>query len=679
MRLAAFLAAVALLAWLTFRVLAAGEVERVVAVHVMDKAAHLVDMLEANGHTASNHQNKTYTPSDDLDFFAMANAIRVASIYFLDHDSTILDRWSTVDVLGAESSRSGATSHASNMSHDTDSHSHSHAHAHPVGNGGPTSKQRLANTQVPAPAALLDVAAGKSPSFIRMNSLQNADQTVIHFAHVVLPVHLATDERIATVGFVFDVSHIYTAYAHGIANFGMLFMFCGIVLFGVPSFGFWLQKRLAETSSRDARYLSRHDALTGLLNRSAFVSEVDAMLARNYVGFVAYIDADRFKLINDTYGHSVGDMFLRHIADVLRAECGPDALHARLGGDEFVFALPRMTDEMAQNKISNVMRRTAEDVELDGFTLSTSISMGIAEQRAGDTLDKLLQRADTALYSAKCDGRNKAAFYQDDMGAAAQRRRLLEARLRDACRDGDFEIFYQPLVSAQSLETIGYEALLRLTHSDGSAVSPSEFIPLAEEIGLIEEIGTWVLRKATKEISALDNHTSVSINLSPEQFRSGNLVKLVSEALDATGLSADRLELEVTESILMEEDNGTEYQIDALKDLGVSIAMDDFGTGFSSLSTLWRYGFDRIKIDKTFVQALVESPDKPLQLIDAIVMLGGRMNMSITAEGIENEQQREILTEIGCDVLQGYLFGRPEPLENHNLPKAKLGATKASR
>jgi len=233
----------------------------------------------------------------------------------------------------------------------------------------------------------------------------------------------------------------------------------------------------------------------------------------------------------------------------------------------------------------------------------------------------------------------------------ARRRRKLEWQLRQCTVSGRFAIAYQPLVDARFSEVIGYEALLRLNDEVGMPVPTTEFIPLAEEIDLIEEIGEWVLFHAMKEIADLDDVSSVSIDLSIEQFKSGKPVDTVKAAMAASGLTADRLELEIAKNLLLQNEAHAEYQIDALKEMGIRIAMDDFGTGFSSLSTLWRYGFERIEIDKSFIQALDEAPDRSPQLIDAIVTLGARMDMSIAAEGIEMEDQRRLLAQLGCDAL----------------------------
>lgn len=669
-RACVFLALVLILATAAFRYLIEDEVKRVLSVHVIDKASHLVDMLEGQQQRVTETPSVSFDPMHFQETAAMAHDIHVATLYWFDLNGRELSRLNTEDALRTDQSTAPISEeHGSNPAplgaHSDHSANHGDSTQGQHGGGANYDPQKLvllSNVPVPDVTALRPLVERRSNRFISVQSMRNGEGATINYAQVVLPVASSSGEQVGFVGFILDVTGIYSIYAKGVMRFGLLFMACGLVLFGVPAFAFWLQKRLAERSTSDARYLSHHDALTGLLNRSAFTSEAQCWLDEDRIGHAAYIDADRFKLINDTYGHSVGDAFLCHIASLLKANCGPDALVARLGGDEFTFILPKEHAVETQSMIATLMRLTAQEVQIDGYAITSSVSIGITEPKENETLEELLQRADTALYFAKSDGRNTAAFYTDEMGAAARRRRLLESRLRDACRNEEFELAYQPLVDAKSDVTLGYEALLRLNETNGNPIPPSEFVPLAEEIGLIEEIGTWVLHAATKEISELDDHSSVSVNLSAEQFKSGNLVSFVIKALELSDLPPHRLELEITESILLQDDTRTKFQIDTLKEMGISIAMDDFGTGFSSLSTLWKYGFDRIKIDKSFVQALDETPEKSRQLIDSIVLLAKRMDMSITAEGIESDDQRDILVELGCNVLQGFYFGKPKPI-----------------
>jgi len=640
-----FLAVVAALAWAVFQVLVGNEVKRVVSVLVNDKATHLVEVMEATpGSVQAMSEGDLHHPGF-AEVLGMARAMDVAPIYLFDANGKKLGRVGASDGHGH--------THRVHSLHGT-----SHAH-----HGHGTEAEILveaSSTFMPDSADLRPLVAGDVERLLTIDTLKH-DTGEIHYAVAVLPMTSPSGARLGFVAMVMKTSQVHTVYANGTATFGMLFLVCGLVLFGVPAFGFWLQRQLTERSAQDARYHARHDPLTGLLNRTSFVREAERWLEDDRIGYAAYVDVDRFKLINDTHGHTVGDAFLRHIAGLLRS--GPNALVARQGGDEFTVVLSKMPREEAVVLFKGLVRKGAEEVEIDGITVSASFSVGVAEPKSDDTLDALLNRADVALYAAKSRGRKTAAFYTDEMGEEARRRRLLEVRLRDACRDGDFGLNYQPLVDAKTGQTLGYEALLRLNDLDGLPISPEEFVGLAEEIGLIEEIGTWVLRTATQEVAALDDHSSVSVNLSAEQFQSGNLLGAVETALEESGLPPDRLELEITESVLLEEGTETKFQIDSLKETGIRIALDDFGTGYSSLSTLWKYGFDRIKIDKSFVRALEQSPNRMRELIDVIAILGRRLGMSITAEGVETEGQRVALVALGCHVLQGYYFGKPAPID----------------
>lgn len=438
-------------------------------------------------------------------------------------------------------------------------------------------------------------------------------------------------------------------------------------LFGAPYAGYQIQRSLAERSRKDAEFLASYDPLTGLINRREFVAHANSLLAEGTLSAVCFIDADRFKSVNDVYGHTAGDKYLTHLAEIMRGNTRPGDLVSRFGGDEFVIGFKGVKLAEVTRRIRAILMKAAEDFQYEDTIIAGSISVGIAVRDAEQKLDELLTHADAALYHAKANGKNTFSVYGDEMGEDLRRRNALEARLRAATFNKDFSIHYQPLVDGQSKEVMGYEALLRLSADDGEGIPPSTFIPVAEELGLITEIGAWVIHTAVRDIAQLNDKHSVAVNLSAAQFRDGNLPAIVRDALDASGLAPQRLELEITESLLLEDDPKVEFQIDTLKEMGVSIAMDDFGTGFSSLSYLWKFGFDRLKIDRSFIAALECDPVRSKEIIETILVLGDRLGMRTTAEGIETPEQSELLSTLGCDMLQGYLFGRPTKLADHHL------------
>ena len=663
LRAIAILGLVVFLAGVTFQYLVRQEVQRVMSVHVVDKASHLADMLE------TDERLLDFTPEGQIevaalsDFALMARSIGVASISVFDGTGALTGHLSTVSEGTSHHEADGG---GGGEDHTHHTHDAGHDHMHHAGHD--TARLSYLN-QLPETGReeLASMLASGEDRSVKFDTIESSAGHPINFATVILPLESRLGTRLGFARFSIDSSHIYTAYANGVAILGFLFMGFGVILFGIPAVGFWLQKRATERSTKETEYLFQHDVLTGLLNRTAFSALAETKLQAGEVGFVVYADIDDFKQINDQYGHVVGDAFLKRVANLLRSILGEEASIARLAGDEFGALIPTMPRERIEALCAELLRVATCDHYFDDLVLSATLSIGIAEPKPTDGLDDVLHRADIAHFYAKSGGRNRVSFYEEAMGTAAHRRRLLEARVREACRGREFQLVYQPLVDARNFETVAYEALLRLNDRDGTPIPPFEFVPVAEEIGLIEDIGVWVLNAATRDIAQLDDVSGVSVNLSAEQFRSGRLVDYVRTALRRSGLSPARLELEVTESLLLGEDINASYQIDALKEIGVRIAMDDFGTGFSSLSTLWRYGFDRIKIDKSFVAALNDAPERSRQLIDSIVLLGDRMGMKVTAEGIETDEQKTVLVSLGCDMLQGYYFGRPAPLRSFQI------------
>ncbi len=451
------------------------------------------------------------------------------------------------------------------------------------------------------------------------------------------------------------------------SRFAFLLILVCAVLFSAPYLAYLLEKKRTKTSQDEVEYLARFDALTGLMNRREFIRRAHAMQAEGKLAAICYLDADKFKAINDLHGHAVGDAFLVHLAGILRSCTHHSDLLARFGGDEFVIGFKHLGSDEAEldtitARIRSIIVNAAEPFHHEDVVIESSMSAGIAFTLPGQDLSAALSDADAALYHSKSSGRNTFSVYGEQMGEDYRNRMALHARLRQSTKEKNFTILYQRLVDAQSGQVTGYEALLRMRDENGGEISPSVFIPVAEELGLIAEIGAWVIQEATREIAQLDDHSTISVNLSAAQLWDGEFPDIVRSALRESGLPPHRLELEITESLLLDDDPSVAFQIDTLKEMGVSLAMDDFGTGFSSLGYLWRFGFDRLKVDRSFVAGLDKDPERSRQVIETILMLGSRLNMQVTAEGIETEEQSQILTELGCDILQGYLYGRPEAL-----------------
>ena len=433
--------------------------------------------------------------------------------------------------------------------------------------------------------------------------------------------------------------------------------------------GGWLATHEDVTERRRAEqkiaHMARHDALTDLPNRVLLRERLEHELKRVKRGeslAVLCLDLDHFKSVNDTLGHPVGDELLKVVADRLR-HCTrePDTI-ARLGGDEFAII---MTAVGQPSDAATLSRRVRDSItkpyDLDGHQVVIDISIGIsiAPLDATDT-DQLLKNADMALYGAKADGRGTYRFFEPEMDARMQQRRELEMDLRQALINGEFELHYQPLVNLQSNDITGFEALLRWNHPTRGRIPPAEFIPIAEETGLIIQLGDWVLRRACEETASWPQELKIAVNLSPAQLKSRNLVQAVVGALAASSMPATRLQLEITESLLMQNTFATLATLHKLRKLGVQIAMDDFGTGYSSLSYLRSFPFDKIKIDRTFINDLTNGAE-PLAIVHAVASLAKSLRMISTAEGVETRQQLEKLQAIGCTEMQGHIFSQARP------------------
>ncbi|MBN9671667.1 bifunctional diguanylate cyclase/phosphodiesterase [Labrenzia aggregata] len=452
------------------------------------------------------------------------------------------------------------------------------------------------------------------------------------------------------------------------------FVFAGILL--------WMRFHDQVRTNRNIQYLAHHDTLTGLPNRAVFNARLNealrlAQAKASNIG-VMLIDVDKFKEINDTHGHGIGDVFLQIVGERLTTVFA-NHLVARLSGDEFAVMLTTTSDTGRMTRLATEMiAATAAPCVIDGREIKLSLSIGIARATDGSwRATRLLHCADLALYRAKHSGRSTFSWYTPELDAEAKKRKEIENGLIKALKFDQFHLAYQPQYSLKDGSLKGYEALIRWEHPSKGTIRPDVFVPIAEDTGLIEEIGTWVLNRACFEAAHWENtERRVAVNMSAAQFVAGESHKRVAQALQNSQLDPKRLEIEITESLLISNTDAVIETLRQIRDLGVSIAMDDFGTGYSSLSYLSLFPFDKIKIDKAFVQNLGKDASTDA-IVTSIVGLGRSLDVTITAEGVETEEQAILLSAAGCDLVQGFMFGKPDTVEKHeaNFPVFPLNTS----
>ena len=474
-------------------------------------------------------------------------------------------------------------------------------------------------------------------------------ETVLHDAGLDLLAGSARDTTLSALTCELPDGRVIAVSQHAVADGGWVATYEDIS-----------ERRAAE--SRMA-HLARHDGLTGLPNRLLFTERLAGSLARARRGdgiAMLCLDLDRFKIVNDTLGHAAGDELLRLVTKRLRDCTRETDLVVRFGGDEFVIVQEKSNQPAEATALAKrLVELLGAPFLIESREVVIGVSIGIALSLDGlESGEALLKRADLALYRAKTDGRGTFRFFEREMDEAMQIKRALELDLRQALNDKHFEVFYQPLVQVGGIA--GFEALLRWQHPERGLVSPADFIPIAEETGLIGAIGAWVLHQACADAASWPGTLKVAVNLSPLQFQSRSLVDDVALALSESGLAANRLELEITESVLIQDADSVLKTLHALRAMGIRIAMDDFGTGYSSLSYLRRFPFDKIKIDQSFVKGIAEQEDCRT-IVRAVIGLGRSLHMSVNAEGVETEAQLDALRSEGCAEIQGYFFSKPKP------------------
>jgi diguanylate cyclase (GGDEF)-like protein len=452
-------------------------------------------------------------------------------------------------------------------------------------------------------------------------------------------------------------SETFIAVALAIAMVALL-----IVGMGVSTY---LLESLAQTEARDQlTHFAMHDTLTSLANRHAFskslASECDKLGRYGRPFALLMVDLDRFKPINDTMGHPVGDVVLQRVAGRLRRAVRSGDLVARIGGDEFAIIAFGMADTAQAGQLAaRIVEILSRPFIVNGNVAELGASVGVAlAPHHGDEPEQLVQHADVALYSAKRAGKNRHCLFKSAMMDAMQRRRSLEVELRRACMRDEFTLVYQPIVESATGDITGAEALLRWDCPGRGDVSPAEFIPIAEDLGLVSRIGASVMHQACMDATTWPQDLDVAVNVSPVQLLDPRLPQIVAQALQDSGLSCERLELEITETALLGDDEAALRTLNQLRELGVRISLDDFGTGYSSLSYLHRFPISRIKIDRSFVQKLPDDPGSA-SIVRAIAQLGESLDMKVTAEGIETSEQLSFIAQHGCDHVQGFLLGKP--------------------
>jgi diguanylate cyclase (GGDEF)-like protein len=494
----------------------------------------------------------------------------------------------------------------------------------------------------------------------------NTPDQPAHFAEAYVPVLIGGHPVAVVAAFVDETEMRNQLFLDILIAAISLCLLTGLS-FGIPAVAWYLRTKEKQQADRRIRFLAMHDALTGLANRARLIERLDSVLAvlpeNGSQIAVHFIDIDHFKEVNDTLGHDGGDFLLSTIGQRLTEMIRLEDMVARLGGDEFVVL---QTAVNGREQVAVFAQRIAAVLSKPIFfkeqEIRSNVTIGVALAPAdGHTSERLLKSADLALYNGKAAGRNCFRFFAPEMDAALQTRLALEKAIRDAIAKEGFVLHYQPVFEISGNRLIGFEALVRLPAKDGTLIPPESFIPVAEDMRVIDRLGGWVLREACRTAKTWPSDLTVAVNLSPAQFECGGLKGIVVAALKDSGLDAKRLELEITETLLLGNNEQTMKQLGELKALGVAIVMDDFGTGYSSLSYLWKFPFDKIKIDRSFMEGFVDSGRDVETVVKTIIALGRELNMRVTVEGVETAKQVDFLHGADADQVQGFYFGRPVP------------------
>jgi diguanylate cyclase (GGDEF)-like protein len=494
----------------------------------------------------------------------------------------------------------------------------------------------------------------------------NSSDQPAFFARAYVPV-MVDGRAIAVVAAYVDETEQRTDFYNAFLVASSLLCLLVGLAFVIPAVALYRRTVEKQRADRRIRFLAHHDALTGLTNRPFLIEQLEKALAvlpvRGNSLAVHFIDFDRFKEVNDTLGHDGGDYLLKTFAQRLLATIRINDVVARLGGDEFVVVQNGIAGrDEAESFAQRIAAALTAPVNFKEHEILSTVSIGVSmAPEDGNNPERLLKTADLALYKSKTEGRNRVRFFQPEMDTELQSRINLERLIRDAVLYDRFILHYQPLYEMSNRRLIGFEALIRLPAADGTLVPPLTFIPVAEDMQLIDKIGTWVLREACRAAATWPEPLTIAVNLSPAQFSCGSVSDIAAAALKESGLPAHRLELEITETLLLGDSEAILIELQKLKATGVAIVMDDFGTGYSSLSYLWRFPFDKIKIDRSFMQCFNGSERDAETVVKTIIALGRELKMRVTVEGVETAKQAAFLDAVNGDQAQGYYFGRPAP------------------
>jgi diguanylate cyclase (GGDEF)-like protein len=510
------------------------------------------------------------------------------------------------------------------------------------------------------------LAASSGQSIVNVHEAQAGEGPAI-FARAYVPA-MTHNHVVAVVAAYVDETEQSAVYRKSALLSAVTIWVLAGLSFGIPAIAWYHRTKEKQQADRRIQFLAHHDVLTGLANRAQLAERIESALAtRQDTGrtvAVHFIDIDHFKEVNDTLGHDGGDYLLRCIGQRLRGlMIRSEDFVARLDGDEFVIVQtgifgPDQTEPFA-HRIATVL---AAPISFKNHEITPSVTIGVAIAPIGGmTPDQLLKSADLALYNGKSAGRNCVRNFTPEMEEALKTRIVLEKTVRDAIGNGNLDLHYQPIYEVSRKQLVGFEALVRLPGPNGTLISPAVFIPITEEIHLTSKVSAWVLREACKTATTWPDHLTVAVNLSPADFATSAIVDTVADALEESGLEPHRLELEITETLLLGNNEQTLDGLKELKAMGIAIVMDDFGTGYSSLSYLWKFPFDKIKIDRSFMENFKKAGGDVKTVVKAVIALAREMRMRVTIEGVENASQVDFLYETDADQVQGFYFGKPAP------------------